>query len=141
MSFWDSSALLPLWVDEPRSDGLRQLAEERYDWVVWWGTRVECASALARRKRDLGERAQLLTPAEELLQLLSKSWTEVLPTEALRTLAERLLRIHPLRAADALQLAAALVWADNTPSGLEFVCLDQRLREAAQREGFLLLPD
>ena len=40
---------------------------------------------------------------------------EVLPAEAVREQAARLLRLHPLRAADALQLAAALVWADSPP--------------------------
>jgi hypothetical protein len=79
-------------------------------------------------------------PAEELLQIHVKSCTEVLPTERLRSTADRLLRVHPLRAADALQLAAALAWADNAPSGLAFVCLDRPLREAAQKEGFVLIP-
>jgi len=46
-----------------------------------------------------------------------------------------LLRIHPLRAADSLQLAAALTVAEQEPSSLSFVCLDQRLAEAAIREG------
>lgn len=141
VSFWDSSALLPLWVEEPRSGRLRRLAQERPGWVVWWRTRVECNSALARRKRALGEEAYRLIPAEELLQLHAKSWTEVLPTEALRAMAERLLRVHPLRAADALQLAAALAWADHAPLGFEFVCPDQRLREAARSEGFRILPE
>ncbi len=48
--------------------------------------------------------------------------------------------IHPLRAADAMQLAAALVWTEDATSGAEFVCLDQNLREAALKEGFTILP-
>lgn len=140
VSFWDTSALLPLWVEEPHSELLREVGRARREWVVWWGTRVECASALARRRRALGQDAHQLIPAEELFQTHSRSWTEVLPAEGLRSTAERLLRVHPLRAADALQLAAGLAWAENAPRGCEFVCIDQRLREAALREGFTLLP-
>lgn len=46
------------------------------------------------------------------------------------------MRLHPLRAADALQLAAALVLSDFEPRTLPFVTLDDRLASAARREGF-----
>jgi predicted nucleic acid-binding protein len=65
---------------------------------------------------------------------------EVAPVEDVRGRAERLLAVHPLRAADALQLGAALVWARERTTGLGFVSLDGRLREAARREGFTVLP-
>lgn len=68
------------------------------------------------------------------------SWTEVEPSEAVREQAARVLRLHPLRAADSLQLAAAMVWCQGDPSHGEFVCLDHRLRDAARREGFVILP-
>ncbi len=48
---------------------------------------------------------------------------------------------HPLKSADALQLAAALVWAGNTTRDHHFVCLDKRLRKAAGKEGFRILPE
>jgi hypothetical protein len=75
-----------------------------------------------------------------MLAALSAAWSEVQPTEPVRLRAERLLTVHPLRAADALQLAAALLWGEDTPQGLDFVCLDQNLREAARKEGFAVLP-
>ena len=62
------------------------------------------------------------------------------PTLRLRERAGRVLRAHPLRAVDALQLAAALVWCDDAPSEETFVCLDDRLRDAARREGFMIQP-
>ena len=65
---------------------------------------------------------------------------KVLPGERLREVAERMLRVHPLRAADALQLAAALVWSRDRPDGRVFVSCDERLRDAAGREGFTVLP-
>jgi len=61
------------------------------------------------------------------------------PDEEVRRQARRLLRVHPLRAADALQLGAAIVWAGRY-EGREFVSLDARLREAARLEGFAVLP-
>jgi hypothetical protein len=48
--------------------------------------------------------------------------------------------MHPLRAADALQLAAALIWVEEQPHGESFVSLDPRLRDSAAREGFTLVP-
>lgn len=68
--------------------------------------------------------------------LLAEGWHEILPSDAVRGTAERLLRAHPLRAADSLQLAAALIAADHDPTTLELVCLDTRLTVAARREGF-----
>jgi len=78
--------------------------------------------------------------AKVVLSALAATWSEVQPSEAVRLRAERLLSIHPLRAADALQLASALIWAQETPRGLGFVCLDQNLREGALKEGFSVLP-
>lgn len=48
----------------------------------------------------------------------------------------RLLRLHPLQTADALQLAAALVAAEDDPTSQEFLTLDDRLKKAAQLHGF-----
>ena len=78
--------------------------------------------------------------AKVVLSALAATWSEVQPIEAVRLRAERLLSIHPLRAADARQLASALLWAQETPGGLGFVCLDQNLREGALKEGFSVLP-
>lgn len=109
--------------------------------VVWWATRVECVSEISRRAREdtLGPEGE--SSARDLLNDLSGNWTEAQPTARLRTLSEQSLTIHPLRAAGALQLAAALIWCNSQPRGRPFVCLDERLRNAAARSGFILLPD
>jgi predicted nucleic acid-binding protein len=140
MRFWDASALIPLCVDQPASPAVRALLREDAGMVVWWGSVVECWSALARLRRE-----GLLSVEEEdrargVLALLQEAWVEIQPQEAVRALAGRLLRVHPLRAADALQLAAALVWAGSPAVG-EMVVLDRRLREAARLEGLRPLPD
>ncbi len=140
VSFWDSSALVPLFLDEPRTGDVRELLEQDPVITVWWGTRVECTSALTRsvRQGPLDARAEAFARRDQA-DLFADAH-EVAPTEEVRARAERLLAVHPLRAADALQLAAALIWARERPTDLGFVSLDNRLREAALKEGFSVLP-
>ena len=135
MKFWDSSALVPLLLQQPQTKRVRHLLEEDDELVVWWGSAVECASAIARLHRDGHLSAAAERDARSLLDVLRKSWFEVQPGDAVREQAMRILRVHALRAADALQLAAALEWAGAPPEG-GFVTFDDRLLEAAQREGF-----
>lgn len=141
MMFWDASALIPLCVREARTPLVRQLLSRDPVPVVWWATPVECRSAFARLRRegvfDQSQEQQAARP----LALLQENWMEVLPGTILRDKALRLLAVHELRAADSLQLAAALIWAGDSPSGRTFVCLDNKLRAAAQREGFRILPE
>jgi predicted nucleic acid-binding protein len=137
--YWDASAIIPLLADEPSRDRLLAYLEQDAEILAWWGTPIEIASAIARRERE-----QLLSSeeAERVLasaRQLAEAWHEIVPSAAVRRSAERLLRMHPLRAADSLQLAAALVACDRDPTTLEFVCLDARLANAARREGFMVL--
>jgi predicted nucleic acid-binding protein len=108
--------------------------------VAWWGAAVECVSAITRAER-VG-RLSATRAAEGLRRLvaLSRAWHEVEPSEEVRETAKRLLRVHDLRAADSLHLAAAFVAAESRPASLEFACLDDRLRLAAGREGFAVVP-
>lgn len=126
-------------MSDPGSGALRALAQGDPQLAVWWGTRTECVSAVERRTRigglDPTQRAAVLA---QLAQLRS-GWNEVSPSGRLRDEAERLLGLHPLSAADAFQLAAALDWSGRGARD-GFVCLDERLRTAAKREGFTLLP-
>lgn len=139
MRFWDASAIVPLLVSEPQTRRLMPLLEKDAEVLVWWGTPVECTSALARREREGALSAAGVTAALGRLRELADGWQEVLPTDPVRSTAQRLLRVHPLRAADALQLAAALVAAEHEPASLDLVCLDDRLAEAARREGFAVV--
>ena len=140
MKFWDSSAIIPLCVKEPMTDTMLSHVKEDVHLVVWWGSAIECCSSLARLRRDgiITEKQEDLL--RDLLHRMEERWTSVAPTDEVRSHARRLLLRHPLRAADAMQLAAALVWADGNPDQRGFVCLDQRLREAARSEGFSLFP-
>ena len=110
MRFWDSSAITPLLVVEADSaQRERQLADDA-DMLVWFGTLTEVESSLARRKRAGELPAESELRARRHLDQLSAHWTEVNPTTEVRARAIRLLRVHPLRAADAFQLAAALIF-------------------------------
>ncbi len=136
MRFWDSSAIVPLTVAEASTEALQAVATQDPVMCVSWATEIECVSAISRLEREgvLSERATMA--AIERLDSLAEAWNELLATAALRGAARRLLRVHALRAADALQLAAALVAAEGLPASLPIVTLDERLATAARREGF-----
>ena len=136
MRFWDSSALVPMFVREPTSSAVAETYADDPAVVAWWGTPLECASAVARLERDGALSLDDLTVALGSLANAADAWHEVQPVPAVRQTAMRLLLVHDLRAADALQLAAAVTAAEGQPDGLGFVTLDDRLARAAVREGF-----
>jgi predicted nucleic acid-binding protein len=137
-AFWDSSALVPLCI---RQAGSRQaqLYLRKFDLVVWWGTYVEVHSAICRLHRE-----RLINDANKQgalarLRLLSRGWREVAPDDQVRDLAAESLDNYVLRAADALQLAASLIWCQKRPSRRDFVSADRRLLQAAAAAGFSVL--
>jgi hypothetical protein len=139
VKFWDASAIVPLLVAEESTGRLQALAAKDSGMLVWWGSAVECISALARLERDGALNARAMTLALQLLHKLSAGWHEVDPSDEIRETAARFLRVHALRAADALQLAAAFAAAERRPASLEIVTLDERLANAARKEGFGVL--
>jgi uncharacterized protein len=138
MKFWDASAIVPLLMTEGTTKSLQQLAAADSAMLVWWAT-VECASAIARLERDGALDPPAVIEAFDRLKRLADGWHEVDPSDGIREAAVRFLRVHPLRAADALQLAAAFVAAERRPSSLELVTLDDHLATAARKEGFVLI--
>jgi predicted nucleic acid-binding protein len=140
VNFWDTSALAPLLIRESDSD-IRE-AELLAGGVIttWWGTRVELRSALERRRREgVLPELEYFGALERLRCLIAQSFI-VEPSEFCLERAERLLALHSLRAADAMQLAAALLACREHTSEAGFHCADKRLGEAAGREGFCLFP-
>jgi uncharacterized protein len=134
-AFWDSSALVPLCVRESTSRQSHSLLRKFLP-VVWWGSLVEVHSAVARLHR-LGQMSdEEKQKALSHLDLLNRGWREILPGDHVRELAVHLLDAHELRAADSLQLAAALIWCQQRPVKRDFVCSDQRLSKAAAALGF-----
>ena len=139
MRFWDASAIVPLLMTETTTKTLQGLANSDRAMLVWWATEVECASAIARLEREGGLDPSAVNEAFDRLKRLAEGWHEVDLSDSVREAAVRFLRVHPLRAADALQLAAAFVAAERRPSSLEVITLDDRLAAAARREGFVLI--
>lgn len=141
MRFWDSSAIVPLILSDATSRPLKQLVEPGGLMMVWWGTPVEVVSAVARRVREGVLDPNLITESRTRLAGLAEVWQEIEPSDQLRSLAERAVRLHALRAGDALQLAAASIVSEGQHGSIEVITLDRRLRNAAERESFVVLPD
>lgn len=139
MRFWDASAIVPLLIAEASTRRLQLLAASDPDMLVWWGSAMECVSALARLERSAALDARATVLAFDRLKQLAAGWHEIEPSDIVRETAIRFLRVHPLRAADALQLAAAFVAAEQRPASLTVIALDDRLASAAQKEGFTVV--
>jgi len=137
--FWDTSALVPLVVEEAASKACRRLLRDKATVAVWALTRTEMTSAAWRRARagdlDLAAMPRVLAR----IAALASHWTEITDVDLVRDRAERLLGQHALRAADALQLGAALMLTRERPRNYELVTADGELARAAVSEGFRVL--
>ena len=141
MRFWDSSALLPLLVEEKRSKACRALRRADRGIVVWALTRTELVSATRRLERERMLDAADVAVVLDRLETLARGWTEIEALGMVRERSERLLATHALTAADALQLGTALIQVRDRPKGRAFVTADDRLAVAAEAEGFdVILP-
>ena len=136
MRFWDSSAIVPLMIVEPSSARVRNWFDSDSEIIVWTLTRVELLSAIARLRREDSRSATILTVVRRNIMRAWDGWSEITNVELVRRHAERLVESYPLRAADALQLGAALIAAEGEPANLDLVTLDHNLADAAEREGF-----
>ncbi len=134
-AFWDTSALVPLCISQAATP--RAVAHRKnYGSAVWWATPVEIAAAFARLVRMKDINTAGLKKAQEAAEKLALEWIVIVPSESIRKRAVEATAKYDLRAADALQLAAALEWCDDQPLGKTFLTADQRLRDAALRAGF-----
>jgi hypothetical protein len=139
-AFWDASGIVLLCLAQPEANQARRLQRSSPRLVVWWGTLVEATSAFERVCREGTAPSAECDRALSRLGTLSRRWIEVQPVDRVRSLARDLLARHPLRAADALQLGAALVWAGDRPRNRVFVTFDERLGRAADTQGFSVRP-
>jgi predicted nucleic acid-binding protein len=134
-AFWDTSALIPLCVKQQATPVVESLSAQ-YLMAVWWSTPVEMRGAFARLARMGQLTPNGLVQAQVTLEELRSIWQEVDPSEPLREQAERLVDRFPLKAADAQQLAAAMVWCIGRPKGRVFISGDSQLLETAWQLGF-----
>jgi predicted nucleic acid-binding protein len=134
-AFWDTSALVPLCVHQGITPACISLYRS-HAVVVWWAAPVEIAGALARLVRMQQISSGQWAEARKIYDILRNSWSVVQPSDGLRARAVQLVERYDLRAADSLQLAAALEWCEDAPQGRSFLSADGRLREAALQGGF-----
>ena len=134
-AFWDSSALVPLCA---RQSGTPQskLWLRHYEVVVWWATPVEIASALARLLRVRQLDSQQWSLSVKFAGKLAEAWSVIGPSDRIRADAIELVQRYDLRAADAMQMAAALQWCEGSPQSRMFLTTDKRLRDVARLIGF-----
>ena len=140
MRYWDASALVPLIVAEPDSESVRTWLSEDDHIVTWVWTRTEIIGAIERRTREGSLSRLQRRDVLERFNAFADSWDEVTEVLAVRSRANALLARHPLRAADAGQLGAALLVQEQLAGPLTFVCLDQRLSSAAELESLQVIP-
>lgn len=137
IAFWDASVLVPLCVKQNSTPQALDF-ESKYLKAVWWATHVEITSALARLLRRQEIAGSLYAQAQLQAEGHANLWQVVRPSAKVEREARALLELYPLRAADALQLAAALEWCEGKPRGRVFLSFDQRLSEVAGLAGFTL---
>jgi uncharacterized protein len=106
--------------------------------VLWTLTPVEVVSGLRRLVRERALSEDVAHAAERRLDEIVRGSHVVVDVESVKSFARRLLRIHSLRAFDALQLGAAFSWAEGNPHGRTLHTLDRGLGAAARSEGFLV---
>lgn len=143
MSFWDSSAIVPLCFKEPRlSDEMWKLLAGDTTMIAWWGTPIELTVAFMNQMRAGVITVEAVQRALAVMNELQRQWVEIVGSSATSVRAERVARVHPLPVTSVLQLAAALTWVyGGDPREYSFVSLDPELRRAAALEGFKILPE
>jgi predicted nucleic acid-binding protein len=139
VKYWDSSALVSLVIQQPRTDFVRETLRKDGAIASWWGSYLECWGAICRLRREGVITEQQALDTRSHLRVMASQWFVLNDLAGIREHAERLLAAHALRTADAIQLAAACALARGQNGAIEFVCLDQRLADAATREGFRVL--
>ena len=137
MRYWDSSALIPLLLEEPGSTGMMAALEDDPFVLTSAYATVEITSALWRRRHDGQMTLEVHQSADRVLADLAQTWVELKVSQTIINLAVDVLSRHRLRAGDALQLATAI---DSAHANLTFVTLDEDLAAAARAEGFPVLP-
>jgi uncharacterized protein len=137
MRFWDSSAIVPALIQQHSTKRVLELIAEDKNIVVSWLTYFECYSALTCLERE-GLSTDEFERSSNLLDQLKLSWITILQSDKLAREVRRVLRIHPLKCADAIQLGSALVASNTISDRIEFCCLDAQLSLAARKEGLTI---
>jgi predicted nucleic acid-binding protein len=139
--FWDASAIVPFLVSEKETSQCVKALHSDREAMVWTMSKVEVFSALCRRLREGSLREVVFASAKERMNEFFDMAFEIISVPKVKDRALRLLQVHPLRAADAMQLASVLVATQEDPSKMPIMSFDNRLIQAARLEGFAVNPD
>lgn len=135
-AFWDTSAIIPLYCNQIMSPSARRLRRRFDEPIVWWGTHVEVHSGINRLLREGVLNDVQSQAALEKWRILYSRVRRIRPSERVLSVSVSLTVKNNIRALDAFQLAAALVWCNERPRNRPFVCADSRLGDAASEAGF-----
>jgi len=139
--FLDSSALVKRYRKGVGTPWVLQLSAAANRLIVSRLAHIEVASAIIRRGRQSAGAAQAMTSALGSLESEIDSDFDVVEfTAPVTSRAMDLVRVHGLRAADAIQLACALLSSAELPAVADFylVSADDELNDAAAAEGLHL---
>ncbi len=136
IAFWDSSAIIPLFCNQVASPELRRIGRKFSELAIWWGSHVEIYSGINRLLRE-GAISEVQSKASLAKWSRIYSMSRIVqPNDKVLQLATKLTCDHEIRALDAFQLAAALVWCQEKPRNRLFVCADKKLSLSAKYAGF-----
>ena len=137
MRYYDTSALVKQYLQEAGSNRVLELLKSGEKVYTASLTYAETHAAFSRRTRE-GRLARETT--RRLALRFDRDWESydiVILSENVLRLGHQMLYRHPLRSADAIHLASALLLARTSPTARwSFVCADGRLCDAAKAEGF-----
>jgi predicted nucleic acid-binding protein len=135
--YYDTSALVKQYLHEAGSNLVLRLLKSGEKVYTASFTYAETHAAFGRRSRE----GLLSRETRRRLALrFDRDWETyevVVLSENVLQLARRMLYRHPLRSADAIHLASALLLAGTSSNARwSFICADGRLCDAAKAEGF-----
>ena len=140
--FLDSSALFKRYLEEDGTERVLEIMRQNNELIVSRLTMVEVFSAGARLARAGDISQELLSDLFSAVENdFREEFTVVELGGAAMVRSMDLVRAHGLRAADAIQLACAVMVAgeSSTSSEFTFVCSDNELNSAAEKEGMTVL--
>lgn len=131
---FDTSVLLKRFLDEPQTARARQLMR-RYGIICSALAPLEAFSALSRRhdQRELAE--QDFDDIVASVRFEQRVWQLVEVREPILRRAEFVIAQSGLRTLDAVHVASALVFQDNSAERIPFITADTQQARAAKRLG------
>ncbi len=138
--YLDTSALVKKYFQEEKSSDVLDLWQKASEIITSSVSYAESMATFYRKRRE----KELTDPDfEHLLDNFRKDFMSMIRvnvTEDLNRWIDSIMKRHPLRGFDAVHLASAVMIQERVADPILFACFDQRLVEAAKREGLSTFP-